>query len=233
MSNAMNVKNASKAVPVVTCEEMRRIDARAVEEYGIAVETLMENAGRAVAETVLKFLSENKISGTILHLCGGGNNGGDGLVSARILHEKKVPVQVLLMKPSLSLKNATLSNFEKIKKASIACIELPSMNIVEKEIQNAALLVDALLGTGFKGAVNGPVKEAIEKMNASGKPAIAVDVPSGLDADTGEAEGICVKAKMTVTMGALKKGFLNPASQRRTGKVIVADIGFPEEIFTK
>lgn len=216
--------------PVVSCEEMRELDRRATEEFGISVEILMENAGRAVAEESMKFLETAPYSKPwkILVFCGGGNNGGDGLVAARILKQKGIEVKIIFLKPTKSLHGVSLLNFEKIKNETGACLDLPKIEQIEKELANAHLLIDALLGTGSKGEVTGLFQETIQKINSSGKSVIAVDVPSGLDADSGQQNGTCIRAHLTVTMAAMKKGFLE--AKEWTGKVIVADIGYPQEL---
>ncbi len=215
----------------VTCVEMREIDRLASEEYGIPVETLMENAGRAAAEQAEKMLAALPGAKSVLVLCGGGNNGGDGFVAARILALKNYAVKVRLFKPENSLKGATLTNFEQLGKTGADWKFCSDADAIAGDIENSGLIVDALLGTGFTGTLTGTIADAIELVNTSGKPVLAVDVPSGLDADTGRAEGPCIKAHVTITMGALKTGFLTEQSRTWTGNVIVADIGFPDTIF--
>ena len=220
----------------VSCEEMRAIDRRAQEEFGIPQETLMENAGKAVAEESLKILGEIRPAGArpkALLFCGGGNNGGDGLVAARILHERKIDVKVFLFRPAASLTGAALDNLKKLKNLNIPYEELPETDKIKAETKDCDLLVDALLGTGIKNEVTGLYKEALEAMNASKKPLVAVDVPSGMDADTGIPLGICARARLTVTMGAAKIGFLKNSAEKWTGKIVIADIGFPKELFER
>lgn len=212
---------------------MRAIDRRAVEEFHIPVDRLMENAGRAVASEALRIFKDFKIAGpgNVFLLCGGGNNGGDGFVAARILHERGVSARVALLKSPGSLKGATLSNFERLAPSRIPYQIVSEIDNIAQLIRESDLLIDALLGTGFKDKVSGHIEEVIASMNASGKPILAVDIPSGMDGDTGEPRGACVRAGTTVTMGALKKGLVAEGAGKWTGKVIVADIGFPEGLF--
>lgn len=251
-------------VAVVSCAEMRELDRRATETFGISVETLMENAGKAVAEESIKFLQTAACGKPwkILIFCGGGNNGGDGLVAARILKQKGAEVKIIFLKPTKSLKGATGLNFERIKNESVPYLELRKMEQdasetqsseallseasrgrdearrrgsralaqIEKEFTEAHLFIDALLGTGSKGEVTGLFQETIQCINASGKPVVAVDIPSGLDADSGRQNGTCIRAHLTVTMAAIKKGFLETKAKEWIGKVIVADIGYPQAL---
>ena len=221
-----------KSIPALTSRESRDLDRRATEEFHIPAETLMENAGKAAAEQSLKFLEKSGTSGPwkVLILCGGGNNGGDGLVTARILREKGNKSEIVFLKPRESLKGLALLNFERAENLNIPCEFLPKTDILEQKIEEAHLLIDALLGTGFKGALSDGFKTAIEKMNSSGKPILSIDVPSGLDSDSGQTQGSCVRAQLTVAMGAMKKGFLNETAKEFTGKVVVADIGYPHAL---
>jgi len=218
-------------IPAVSCEEMREIDRRAIEEYGIPVETLMENAGKSVAEQCLMLLDRLQIEKPwkIVVCCGGGNNGGDGLVAARLLKQRGIEVNIILLKPTESFKGATLLNFEKIKD-EVPYEVIPNGAKIKNDLASSALILDALLGTGFKGDVEGIFREMIELINRSGRPVVSVDIPSGLDADDGKIRGVSVRANLTVTMGAMKKGFLTAKAEKKTGEVVVADIGFPKEL---
>lgn len=211
---------------------MREIDRRAAEEFGIPVETLMENAGAAVARETLEVLRGSGASRPwkVIVLCGGGNNGGDGLVAARLLRRGGVEVRAALLKPASSLQGAAASNFARMKDAGVPWTELPRTDDLRAALSGSQAAVDALLGTGFSGPLRKDFAEAILALNGSGKPVIAVDVPSGLDADSGRAEGPCVRAAVTVTMGAPKTGFLNPEAKVWLGRLVVADIGFPEQL---
>lgn len=197
---------------------MKQIDKTAIETYGIPAVVLMENAGREVAMVAKKIL--NKIKGKcIVLVCGTGNNAGDGFVAARYLHNYGFKVKVVLLSREKKFKNAAFTNFNIIKK-----MKLPiTTNLTN--ITTADLVIDAIFGTGLRNNVEGIYRNAIEYINNANKPVVAIDIPSGIHGDTGEVLGIAVKAKVTVTMGLVKKGLLK--AKRYTGKIITADIGLP------
>lgn len=152
------------------------------------------------------------------------------MVSARLLYQRGCSVTVVLFKNSTELKGATKVNFLKLAEKKIPCLECPAIQQLKIELAKADLLIDALFGIGLSKAVSQPFPQIIEEMNASGKPIFAVDLPSGLNGDNGEAQGSCVKATTTVTLGAMKNGFLTESSKKWTGKIVLADIGYPEEL---
>jgi NAD(P)H-hydrate epimerase len=206
----------------VTRAEMREIDRLAVERHGIAVEVLMENAGRAVAEAVAERASP--VSPVVV-VCGGGNNGGDGFVAARLLAERGFEVEVLATQKSYDPSTATGRNWER------AVGELEFVGRLKR--RPMAVLVDALFGTGLSREVKGRERGLIEEMNALDRrwfPVVSVDIPSGLDADTGRPLGAAVEASVTVTMGLPKAGFRAPGAKRYVGELVVAEIGFPAEL---
>ena len=200
---------------------MRELDRRATEEFHIPSLTLMENAGKAVAEAAEKLAVKTK---KILILCGSGNNGADGIVAARYLHNRGCKVKVLLMKKPD--KGDALKNYQVAESLWV------DMSMYEDFIifSGYEVIIDALLGTGSKGDITGPYHMAIESINSSGIPVVSVDIPSGLDPDTGEPAGTAVKATITVTMALPKKGFDNPKAKEYLGRVEVADIGIPKEL---
>lgn len=227
----MNSNIGTDSFPILSAQELQELDERVVKEFHIPTEILMENAGKAVAKESLKILQKTSKTGTVLVICGGGNNGGDGFVAARHLKEKGMNVSVILLKPKESLRNASLSNFYRIKSLNISYEVLPQKEQIENQIKNASLIIDAVFGTGFKGKTEGIFYDTIKLINSSKKSVISVDIPSGLNADTGEAQGVSVKADTTVTFAALKKGFLNENAKQYTGKIIVVDIGLPKSLF--
>lgn len=213
----------------LSSSQMREIERIAIEEYKIPQSILMENAGRTVAKIALQGVSE-LLSPKILIFCGSGNNGGDGLVTARILREKKKKVKVIFLKAFESLKGIVLENFEIIKNLKIPYEFLPLEKKIKLELKNSDLIIDAILGTGFKGKTEGLIASSIELINAAKKKVIAVDIPSGLNGDTGEPCGAAIRASATVTMGAPKIGFFTKQGKKWAGKIIVAEIGFPKEL---
>ncbi len=195
-------------------ERMRATDAWAIEERGIPGLELMERAGRGLASLAAGVVPE----GTIAVVCGKGNNGGDGYVAARLLREAGRDVRVLATAPVDELRGDARANAERV--GAVAAF-------TAGRLEGCAGAVDALLGTGFTGAPRGDVAEAIAALDASGLPVVAADVPSGVDAATGEVEGVAVRAAATATFAAAKPGlWINPG-RAHAGEVEVVDIGIP------
>ena len=214
---------------IVTAGQMREIDRRAIEERGIASLALMEGAGRAVAESAYR-LTEGCPDRPILVLCGRGNNGGDGFVAARHLIELGRTVQVFVAAPRGEITGDAEANLQRLEVLGLSCLYLTEAEPALAALPRCGLVVDALLGTGLSGKVRGLAGKLIEGLNESGQPVLAVDIPSGLDADTGEPLGVAVRAQETVTMGLPKLGlFLHPGVDY-AGRVTVADIGFPADL---
>ena len=210
---------------------MRRADRLAVRRYGIPGLLLMENAGRAVAEGVRKLQRDSRQKRIIL-LCGGGNNGGDGIVAARYLHDWGCDVQVFWVNNPKNLQDDAGRHYQIARRTGVrfkSFVGIPMRRRVPV-LRRASILVDALLGTGTKGKIRDPYRQAILSLNAARRPIVAVDIPSGLDADTGKPLGLAVKARLTVTMAAAKTGLVAAAAKPFVGKLIVADIGIPRKI---
>ena len=217
----------------VTAGEMREIDRRTIEEFGIPSYELMEKAGRAVAEETAKLAGPAPKK--ILVLAGKGNNGGDGLVAARYLHEKGYSVQVFLFSEGKKLKADPARNFAANAKLGIRTRvvgEHFAWESVSEILRKPEVMIDALFGVGLDKPVNEPYRGLIERLNQEKKEVVSVDIPSGLDADTGEILGVCVRASVTVTMGLPKKGFYEREGPSVTGRIVVADIGFPQELIS-
>lgn len=215
----------------VSVKQMRFLDKRAIKTYGIPAIVLMENAGASVAREALKMLSSNRKNVAIF--CGRGNNGGDGLVAARHLANNKKKVDIFFFGDINKATPEVMENLCIVQKMRLKFHKITSTNIkyLQKYLKNTNLIIDALLGTGTKGNIEGLLKEIITIINHSSKPVLAVDIPSGLDADTGLPSGVAVKATKTVTLGLAKKGFLNLQAKYFLGKIIVADIGLPLKQF--
>jgi NAD(P)H-hydrate epimerase len=215
----------------VTAAEMREIDRQAIEKYGIPSYELMEKAGEAVAEEAARLAGPAPKK--ILVLAGKGNNGGDGLVAARRLHEKGYSVQVLLFSEGKKLKRDSARNFVANAKLGILCRivgEHFAWETVPELLREPEVIIDALFGVGLDKELREPYLELIRKLNEAGQKVLSVDIPSGLDADTGEAMGACVKATMTVTLGLPKKGFYERRGPEVCGEIKIADIGIPKEL---
>ena len=215
---------------------MRELDRKAIEDYGIPGILLMENAGRNVAEEAVKILRKgtNKKAAVI---CGKGNNGGDGFVVARHIHNMGYEVKVFLTAEvdkiigngdaGLNLKILGSMN---IKVNEV--INTDGVNNMTATISDCALVVDAIFGTGLKGTLREPAKSIIEKINDLNKVVISVDIPSGLDCDKGKVLGACIKANKTVTFALPKKGFFIEDGPDYVGELVVSDISIPRELLT-
>ena len=218
----------------LTREEMRELDRKAIEEYKIPGIVLMENAGRNVVEEILP-MTDNPQKTKMAVLCGKGNNGGDGFVVARHLHNHGTSVDVFLVsKVSDILKDGDAGiNLQILLTMKIPVkeiLDIADVNIILRELDRYNILVDALFGTGLSGEVREPFKTLIHGINNLNKPTVSVDIPSGLDCNTGKILGAAVKATKTVTFAAGKKGFYLGDGPTYTGKVIVTDISIPREL---
>ena len=206
--------------PLPDAESMRGVDRWAIEQQGVAGLELMERAGAAVAGAVERLTAD----GPVAILCGKGNNGGDGLVAARLLREGGHEVSILGTAPLDELKGDAAANLERLPG------EPPRLFGAEQDeraLAGAAVIVDALLGTGFQGEPHGPVAAAIDAINAAGPPVVSVDIASGVDASSGEAAGPAVEAAATVTFHCAKPGhWINPG-KGLTGELQVVPIGIP------
>ena len=215
---------------IVTAEQMRELDQRASEEFGVPSIVLMENAGLRTFDIVYRMLDDvNGRQAAIV--CGRGNNGGDGFVVARHLHQIGVSVQVLLVGRADEIKGDARINLEIAKKSGIPIEEVTEIGQVCMALARSDLVVDALFGTGIKGEITGLPGEIIDAINDSGRPVVAVDLPSGLDSDTGQICGRCVRADQTVTFGLPKIGLAVYPGAALAGRVHVAEIGIPEKAF--
>jgi NAD(P)H-hydrate epimerase len=210
---------------IVTGEQMRRIDQLS-QEMGIPTLELMENAGRAVFDEVCRRLAENPCPKITL-ICGKGNNGGDGLVAARLLKNQGFSVQVFLAAQGAELKGGAGDNLRAARQAGVVIVECPKAEAVGAACAQADLIIDALLGTGVKGPLEGETAALVKAINQAGRPILAVDLPSGVNADNGEVLSVAVQADATVSLGLLKWGQMFYPGRGHVGKLKVADIGLP------
>ena len=210
----------------LSAEESRNVDWLAKSQGHIMGIVLMENAGRGIAEILL---AENP-KGKVVICCGRGNNGGDGFVIARHLNAAGVDVQVLLFADPKELMGDACMNHAIIAHSDIPMKVLtsPSAEDLKSIFKDAAWVVDALVGTGQKGVLRSPFDIVVRQINESGVKVLAVDLPSGLDADTGIASDPTIKATITATMVTPKTGFQNPEAQAYFGKLMVVGIGLPK-----
>lgn len=223
-------------VRIVTAAQMRELDRRATDIYGIPSLLLMENAGRAVADTAKEMLEESG-GCRVLVVAGPGNNGGDGFVAARHLHNAENYVKIAYYGDREKAKGDALTNIEIAEKMGLEILNSPHPDELRAMGLASDFIIDALLGTGVKGKLRGVIPKVIGAMNLSCRPILAVDIPSGVDADTGALLGPAVDkrhilqdvvwADVTVTFGLPKVGLLTYPGAAKVGRLIVADIGIP------
>jgi NAD(P)H-hydrate epimerase len=208
-------------------EQVRALDRKAIEHLGIPGVVLMENAGRGTAELLLSL----GVSGRVVLCCGKGNNGGDGFVIARHLANCGVEVRVLVFAHPEELRGDAEVNYRIIARSGLPIVALTAdpldMAALRHELSVAEWVVDALFGTGLTGPLRAPFDQIVDAINASSARVLAVDIPSGLDCDTGQPLGPTVRAQHTATMAALKKGFAEPAARKWLGAIHLVDIGVP------
>ena len=213
---------------IVTGTEMQTLDRRTITEARVPSAVLMERAGEGIVRHLEEHCGPAK-GKTITILCGKGNNGGDGLVVARLLHRRRARVHVVLLTPITDLSRDTAVMYRRLVRAAgrAAVVRFRSADQVQTLLTSSDILVDALLGTGLSSEVTGTYREAIELINGAGKPVIAVDIPSGLHADTGAILGRAVRATLTITCGLPKLGLYVNAGIDQAGVIRVVDIGIP------
>lgn len=210
---------------VCTVEEMRKLDGRAVEEHGIPEAILMENAGGAVYDVIRREMGVRSVRFVVLS--GVGNNGGDGFVVARKLLSSGADVRALVLGASESYKGVARQNLEMLSACGAAIQPDADADAITEALAGADAAVDALLGTGMSRDVEGRFRQAIEALNASGLPVYSVDIPSGVDGNTGQVRGVAVRALATVTFGLLKRGHLLYPGADLCGRLYVSRISYP------
>jgi ADP-dependent NAD(P)H-hydrate dehydratase / NAD(P)H-hydrate epimerase len=218
-------------LPVFTAEEMRAVDRRAITNLGIPGATLMENAGRGAAKVIAELfptlVSGARRSRPVVVVCGKGGNGGDGFVVARTLRRRGLAVRVLLAFPTTEIRGDAARKLAALRQAGVRPHLVEDDRALEITLAEASIVVDALLGTGTRGTPSEPVAAAITAINRAGRPVVALDVPSGLDADGGAAGRVAVRAAVTVTFGGLKRGLVAFPGAELAGDVRVVPIGVP------
>jgi NAD(P)H-hydrate epimerase len=208
----------------LTRDQVRAIDRRAAEEYHVPSIVLMENASRGVADAAERYFLPRP--SRVLILCGGGNNGGDGLAIARHLHNVGHKIVIGLCTDPTKYQGDALINWRIIEAMNLP--RLPWEKAFD-QLSAPDLIVDAIFGTGLTEAPRPPFAQIVERVTAARRSILAIDIPSGLDCDFGRPLGPCIRANRTVTFVAPKVGFENPEAKEFTGKVIVAHIGCPRE----
>lgn len=210
----------------LTSEEVGEADREAIDGFGIDVLSLMENAGLAVATLARLLLEGNAVGRRVGVLVGKGNNGGDGLVAARHLHNWGADVRVML---------SDREAISQVPSRQLTAVEKASVPVygAGESLAGLDLLIDSLLGYNSKGDPREPIRGMILNANTSGVPILAVDIPSGLDATAGGPNDPCVMARATLTLGFPKTGFLNPRCRRYVGQLYLGDVSLPLEIYRK
>ena len=214
---------------VFTAEEMRRLDRHAIAELGIPGATLMENAGRGAAESIIAALPElgaPRRGARVVVVCGKGGNGGDGFVVARWLKRRGALPSVLLAFPPAEIGGDARLKLEEMRRSGIRPLRLADG--AASALARAHVVVDALLGTGSRGSPEGSVARAIELINASGRPVVALDIPSGMSADGGAPAGPAIRAALTLAFAGLKRGLVTAPGDELAGRVSVVPIGVPD-----
>jgi hydroxyethylthiazole kinase-like uncharacterized protein yjeF len=216
-------------VRVLNTEQMREADRRTIEDIGIPSIVLMENAGRqAVAAMEAAF--EDITSSRVAVICGRGNNGGDGFVVARTLVQRGIETSVFLLGSVAEVRGDARTNLEVLGRIGMTVVEITSAQEWElhfSELSEIDLVVDAMLGTGFRGRLSGLFETVVADLNSLGVPIVAIDLPTGLSADTAALDGPAVEASMTVTLAAPKIPLVFPPADTHAGDLVIADIGIP------
>lgn len=212
-------------IPSLTTAQMIEVDRLMIEVYGVSLEEMMENAGRNLAELAKQMLGGQVAGHQLIVLCGAGNNGGGGMVAARHLHNMGAQVSVVLASDSNKLKDVPAHQWSILK-----ALQLDQVNF---DFKSSALILDTMLGYGSQGDPRPPIKDWIERANASGIPILSLDSPSGLDTTTGNAGQPCIRAVATMILALPKTGLLASQAKDFVGALYVADIGVPPELYQR
>lgn len=210
-------------LPSLTADQMKEVDQLMIEVFNFTLIQMMENAGRNLADLAQEML-EIQTQAKILIMCGSGNNGGGGMVAARHLINRGLSVDILLINDKESLKDVPSHQWSILEKMGHDTISNP--NLFDYD-----LIIDAMIGYGLKGNPRGSASIWIEKINASTRPILALDVPSGLDATLGIPQEPCTRAAATLTLALPKTGLLTPEAKDYVGDLYLADIGVPKKLY--
>jgi NAD(P)H-hydrate epimerase len=217
---------------ILTAAQMREADRVTIEEIGLPSLVLMENAGRQVVAAVESSFPDHR-DRRVAVLCGRGNNGGDGFVVARTLRQRGVDVSVFVLGPVAEIRGDARVNLEILGRLGLPVVEISGEQAWElhsSEVRSCTLVVDALFGTGLKSPLSGLLETIVADVNSMTIPVVAVDLPSGMSADTQEVIGPCIQASLTVTLAAPKLPLVLPPARLMAGDLVVADIGIPDEV---
>ena len=217
---------------ILNTQQMREADRQTIDEVGIPSVVLMENAGRqavAAMEAAFDDLASSKVG----VLCGRGNNGGDGFVVARTLAQRGIEAIVFLLGAVADVRGDARTNLEILGRVGLTVVEIANAQEWElhfSEVSDCDLIVDAIVGTGFHGPVSGLLETVIADVNGLGVPVVAIDLPSGVSADTHDVQGDAIEASMTVTLAAPKIPLILPPADVYGGDLVIADIGIPSSV---
>ena len=214
---------------VLDTEQMREADRRTIEDIGIPSIVLMENAGRQ-AVAAMEAAYEDLGSSRVAVICGRGNNGGDGFVIARTLVQRGVETAVFLLGSVADVRGDARTNLEILGRIGMTVVEITNAQEWElhfSELSDVDVIVDAILGTGFHGKLTGLFETVVADLNSLGVPIVAIDLPTGVSADTASLDGPAVEASMTVTLAAPKIPLILPPADSHAGDLVIADIGIP------
>jgi len=217
---------------ILNTAQMREAEQRTVSDIGIPARVLMENAGRQVAAAIETAFDELAVM-RVAVLCGRGNNGGDGFVVARVLLERNVDTNVYLFGSAESVTGDARANLDALRALGVDVVEItdaPTWELLGTTVLSADLIVDALFGTGLRGALEGLIETVVADLNGSNRAVVSIDLPSGLSADHPNIDGPAVEATMTVALGAPKLPLILPPAEHHAGSLLVADIGVPSRI---
>jgi len=217
---------------IATTQQIRNIDRRAIKEFGIPGMVLMENAATAVLAEMEHYF-EGLAGVRVGIICGKGNNGGDGFALARRLRVRGAVVRVALLASFSEITGDARTNLATLRKTDIEILQKATQSSLADVIAWSEIVVDAMLGVGLSTPVKGLFAQAVDLINVSDRPVVSVDMPTGIDADTGEVRGTAIKADLTVTMGLLKRGLVLHPGAQYAGRVRVADLGIPGEVIEK
>src|SRR5512135_301461 len=213
---------------IATSQQMKNIDRRAIRGFGIPGPVLMENAASVILSEMEAFF--NGLAGARVGIiCGKGNNGGDGLALARKLNIRGIPVRVALLASFDDPRGEARLNLSILRKMEVEVIQNAAPRSLQDILSWSDIVVDALLGVGLSSPLKGAYARAVDLINGCGRPVVAVDIPTGIDGDTGAVMGTAVKADLTVTMALLKRGLVLHPGAAHAGTVRVADIGIPRQ----
>ncbi len=217
-------------IPFLTADQMREVDRLMIEEYGIELLQMMENAGRGLADLAReRFLGGNPRRRAIVLLAGAGGNGGGGLVAARRLHTWGAQVHVLLTRAADTYREVPARQLATLRSMGVAL----AFEAEPAPLPSADLIVDALIGYSLSGDPRGVPAKLIRRANEAPAPVLSLDVPSGLDATSGHVAEPAIRANATLTLALPKTGLRAPAAGHHVGELYLADIGVPRELYAE